>query len=320
MIAGMTQTSAIVTTSIDFSGKNIALDIYHGGYHAEDLANLYANLSIDNTVVYINETWELADDVDALFLTQADAGLDWTPAQVADIAAWYALGEKLLWVSGDSDYGGYFNESAINNVLEAIDCNLRLDGTSISDPIYSDGSSYRACAPYFGIGDPLVDTSDILTATMKDCTAGCVYHGPCSVLGWNGTGLVDIRLNVDDSAPDVVTLMRFSATAVSDDSDASFGTEDLYANSAISGYYPALVYEAVETGHVIASGETIYSDYKYMYDQKTENGVYNDGVQFGQVIVNNLLNFLLGEPQSTSAFVVLPVVAIGVIYALIRRK
>jgi len=57
-----------------------------------------------------------------------------------------------------------------------------------------------------------------------------------------------------------------------------------------------------------------------MYDQKTENGVYNDGVQFGQVIVNNLLNFLLGEPQSTSAFVVLPVVAIGVIYALIRRK
>ncbi len=327
MIAGMTQTQAVVS-GIEFEGAYIAFDIYHGGYHANDVKNIVANLTAaGNTVLYINQTWELPTDLDALFLTEADSGANWTDAEVAEIAAWMELGNKLLWVAGDSDYAGLFDESRINNVLNATGAIIRLDATSISDPDFNDGAAYRACAPYFGLGDPLYDTYPVLNAS-QDCTAGAVFHGPCSIVGYVAndptTVVKDLRLGVSIFPERVWTLMRFSENATADDSDVSDNELDIYAYDATTGDYPALVYEHLieMDSHIVASGEAIYSDYKYMYDQRTENGVYNGGVQFGQVVVNNILNWLLPfpEPDATSAWFIVPMAALGVIYAIMRRK
>lgn len=328
MIAGMTQTQAVVDTSIEFDGAYIAFDLYHGGYHATDINNIVANLTgAGNTVLYINQTWELPDDLDVLFLTEADSGEDWTPTQVQDVADWMALGNKVLWGAGDSDYAGLFNQTAINNVLEACNAITRLDATSISDAVYNDGASYRVGAPYFGVGNPLYDTYPVTNAS-QDCTAGAIYHGPCSILADVGNVVTDLRYGLDTASifPERVWIvMTYSENATADDSDVSDGPYDLYANSEDIGYYPAMTYEHLlaDNSHIILTGEAIYSDYKYMYDQKTENGVYNGGVQFGQVVVNNVLNWLipLNQPAATSyAFALIPVIAIGVIYTIMRRK
>ena len=182
------------------------------------------------------------------------------------------LGSKLLWVAGDSDYAGLFDPTQINSVLDDLGAIVRLDGTSISDPDFNDGAAYRAAAPYFGVGDPLYDTYPVLNAS-EDCTAGAIFHGPCSIIAFNGYDYRDLRYGQSVFPERVWTLMRYSENATADDSDVSEGVLDLYANltaNPTTGNYPALVYEHMINidSHIIASGESIYSDYKYMYDQK----------------------------------------------------
>jgi hypothetical protein len=91
--------------------------------------------------------------------------------------------------------------------------------------------------------------------------------------------------------------MRYSQNATSQDDDISSSALDLYAYSNETGNYPAVVYEHFSSinSHLILSGEAIYSDYKYMYDQRTENGVFGGGYHQGQVLVNNILNYFLED-------------------------
>ena len=292
-VAVTKEVSAYVFTEIEFTSRNIAFDLYHGGYHSIDIDNLVLNLtSAGNTITFINETWNLADDVDALFLTGADDGV-WTVDQINNIVDWMSLGDKLLWCAGDSDYAGIFNPYPINNVLAALEAIVRLDGTSIEDPVYNDGAAYRVCSPYFGSGDAIFD-GELVANLTKDMTAGVQIHGPCAILGYDNatSSYIDLRINATSFPNRVWTIMRYSEAAISTDSDITNNDLDLYAYSGTTGYYPAVVYEFLDSvySHIIVSGEAIYSDYKYMYDQRTENGVYNEGVHFGQVLVNNILN------------------------------
>jgi len=293
LISSVSKSSAVyIETEIKIAGNVIAFDLYHRGYHANDIQNLVANLTAaGNTILYINETWELPDDVDALFLTQT---IDpFTTNQVTDIVNWMALGDKLLWASGDSDYGGFYDPTPINNVLNATNAIVRLDATSIADPVFNDGASYRVVAPLFGVNDSLYD-GEIVANLTKDMANGIMIHGPCSIIAFDGYNYLSLRYP-DSIFPDRVwTIMRYSENATAVDSDVSDTDLDLYAESAEIGLYPAVVYEylSVVKSHIIVSGEAIYSDYKYMYDQRTENG-YNDNHLFGQVLVNNILNNFL---------------------------
>ena len=306
LIASSANSSAIgfYPTEIDKHGNVIAFDLYHGGYHSNDIKNLAHNFTAaDNLVTYINQTWELPDEVDVLFLTEADAGAEWLPTQVTDIVNWMALGGKLLWVAGDSDYAGLFNPTPINDILSALGAITRMDKTSISDAVYNDGASYRVAATQMGIGDPMYD-GELIGDLSVNMVAGIICHGPCSIVGYNGTEYVDLRLGHSVFPDRLWTIMRYSENATADDSDVSDGPLDLYAYSAESGNYPAVVYEYLDTvnSHIVASGEAIYSNYKYMYDQRTENGVYNGGHQFGQILVNNILNYIMvshEEPTPT---------------------
>ncbi len=283
-----------VETSLEFSGNTIAFDIYHGGYHANDVDNLVANLTAaGNIVTFINETWDLPDNVDALILTSADI-VNWTTTEIADIVNWMALGNRLLWVSGDSDYSGFFDPTPINDILSAIGAIVRLDGTSISDPVFNDGASYRVAATEFGVDDPFYD-GDLVGNLTQGMDAGAIFHGPCSIIAFDGYYYKDLRYGHSVFPNRVWTIMRYSENAIADDTDTSNGDLDIYAYDVDTGLYPALVYETLTdvNSHIIASGEAIYSNYKYMYDQRTENGVYNENHHFGEVLVNNIFNYFL---------------------------
>ncbi|MHA1346231.1 MAG: hypothetical protein ACTSVO_04410 [Candidatus Heimdallarchaeaceae archaeon] len=322
MYGSLTPTMAY-TTSITVTGATFAFDISHGGYHTtmDDLSPIMDNLTAaGNTVLLINETWELPDAVDALFLTQCDD--EFTAAEKADIKAWLGIGDKLLIASGDSDFGGYFSPAPINNVLEYIGAFLRLDATSIEDPEFNDGSAYRVGANELGYGDDLYD--DLVYNLTEGMEAGIILHGPCAVLAYDGYTYFDIRLGKTVFTTNLEVLITYGRNGTSIDSDVSDGDLDLYAGE--TGYIPAVVYERLldlNDSHLIVGGEAFYTHYKFMYDQNTENGVYNGGVNYGQMFVNNIINFFVKTPLDTAyefAFAVIPLAIIGVIYVLMKKR
>ena len=339
MIAGLTSPTLAYETSIEIKKLTIAFDIYHGGYHttAVDLDPIIGNLTAaGNTVLLINETWELPDEVDALFLTQCDDYF--TAAEKADVKAWLELNNKLLVVSGDSDYGGYFDAGPINELLDYIGSICRLDTTSIADIVYNDGSDYRVAATEFGEGDR-PGTGHIagnLTAGME---AGLILHGPCSILADDGAFIKDLRYSTFPTYVEVV--MWYSVNATSSDADTSDNitadiqeSYDRYSRDNQTlyehGSYPAIAWENFRhclvngtDSEMVIAGEAFYTFYKYMYNQQTESGVYNGGVTYGQMFTNNMLNYLLGDLVPTPygfVFSLIPLAVIGCIYALMKRK
>ncbi|MHA1447315.1 MAG: hypothetical protein ACTSSN_11525 [Candidatus Heimdallarchaeaceae archaeon] len=322
MITGMTTTNAY-TTTLDFTGVTIAFDISHGGYHTTeaDLAPIIGNLTAaGNTVIYINETWGIPDDVAVLFLTQSDD--NYTTAEKADIKTWFELGDKLLWASGDSDYGGFFNPWSINQVLDTLGGIIRLGGCSIEDPDFNDGSAYRTAPSEIGYGDSLYD--DIAIAVTTGMTAGIIAHGPCAIIAYNGYDYRDLRYGKSVFPIVVNVILTYGENATAADSDTSDGDLDVY-DGLTGGLFPAVVHENFTDigSNLILSGEAIYTNYKFMYGQNTENGFYNGGIHFGQMLVNNILNYFVVEPEEpepTNAFALIPLAAIGVIYAISLRK
>ena len=338
MIAGMTTPNAIAT-EIEFSGLKIAFDISHkDSYYASNYVPLIANLTgAGNEVIFINDTWGIPDDVDALFLTQPND--DYTEFELNDFYCWFKQGGKLLWVAGDSDFASY-NIHSPNGVLEKLGAFSRIASISIEDPEYNDGSAYRTAATEIGYGDVLYD--ELAIALTTGMTAGCIFHGPTAIMAFDGTYYKDLRYGESVFPQRINVIMTYGRNATALDSDVSDGwgadnyaeetSLDLYANvTGVAGeggvdpvgFFPAIVHENMTKfdGDIIVSGEAIYSYYKNMYDQNTENGAYNGGVHFGQVLVNNILNYFLeSAPDETTAFVLIPLGVIGVIYAISRRK
>lgn len=346
MIAGMLSPAALPPpTYINVSNAVVAIDLYHGGFHTTefDLAPLIDNLTVaGNEVILLNDTgedkkwtWSIPDEVSILFLTQSD--YNFTMEERVEIKRWMMLENRLLVVTGDSDYGGYFSNYPINSVLDYLGAIVRLDGTSISDPVDNDGASYRVAATISGHAlNPGVDDTPgigvVGQALTARCDAGIILHGPCAILANTSAGIKDMR---DISFPRFVeTLWWYGENATADDTDVSDGIYDRYAQDVEGlgiGYYPAVVFEDLVHSldihsYIIAAGEAFYTYYKFMYNMYTETGVYNGGEQFGQLFVNNIINYFAIPVISVSdtpfafLFAVIPLVAIGAIYALIRRK
>ncbi|MCG3224414.1 MAG: hypothetical protein H7647_08105 [Candidatus Heimdallarchaeota archaeon] len=325
MITGMTSPTLAYETSITASGLTVAFDISHGGYHTgvDDLDPIMNNLTAaGNTVLFINETWELPDDVDILFLTQADDY--YSRAELCDIFQWYNLGDKLIIASGDSDYGGYFDVGPINEVLDFVYATLRLDGSSIEDPVYNDGSAYRVAATEVGYPNNPEYNMPIIANLTEGIEAGVILHGPCGVAGYNyaSESYISLAVNKNVIHHKVSMIMMYSENATGIDSDVSEQEWDIYGG--VTGYIPAIVYEVVGDSHLIVAGEAFYTHYKFMYDQNTEQGTYNGGVHYGQMLTNNILNWFgpmfVEEASYEFAFAVIPLAIIGVVYVLMKKR
>ncbi len=274
-------------TELDFGGAIVAFDISHGGYHIteQDLAPIIANLTYyRNNVYFINETWSLTDETDILFLTHPNDFF--TLEEKQSVKDWFSLGDKLIFGCGDSDHGGYFSSDPIDDVLEFIDAQIMIDGTSIEDPVFNDGSAYRVAATEYGNSVTAINVS-------SGCEAGIMLHGPCAILGYNGSNYVDLRKEI---LPNVEILLSYSNFSISKDTNYSYLEKDLYDGE--ESYLPAVVYERIENGlnndsHLVLAGEAIWTHYKNMYDQLTERGTYNGGIHYGQLFVNNILNYFI---------------------------
>ncbi len=275
------------SSHIEVRGAMFVLDISHDPFQS-DLDNLFHNLSESGNAVILNdEEFRLDSRADALFIP--DPYTDFTSLEIQLIKEWLDQGNKLLFISGDSDYGGYFQPDTLNDLLTYLDAQIRFDTTSIDDTIYNDGEYYRVAAVTYG------STATAL-AVSEGCEAGVMMHTPCAILGYNDSKYIDLRNN---TLPNVEVLLSYSENATSIDWDLSSSDTDLYSYDDILAYengnYPAVVYEKISTSessnsHLILAGAAIYSDYKNMYSQNTEMGVYNGNVQYGFKFVNNIIN------------------------------
>lgn len=321
IVVSMASTSYAYNTKIKVKDKEIVIDLTHGAFHTE-VDNFVGNLTdAGNNVTVIEDAldWALPNTTDALFMSQPTEA--YITGDLTALRDWFGMGGKLLFIGGESDYGGYFPVDNINFLLDLLGADILFGSTSISDAVANDGAAYRAAGTELGTGP-------VATAVTKGMEAGFILHGPCSIVGFDSllkTSLpndyYDLRT---EQADGVEILVSYSPDSVSDDSDASDTDLDLYAESATTGNYPAVVYQAIGDSHLVLAGEAIFTDYKKMYDQRTESGDegYNNGTTYGQMFVNNIVNHFLGG-AGVPASVVPALVALGLfgtVAVIVKRR
>ena len=74
-----------------------------------------------------------------------------------NIKNWFASGDKLLWVAGNSDFANTFETAKKNTLLSDIGSALRLTDEQIEDAVSNDGEAYRLIAPNNGVSSILTD-------------------------------------------------------------------------------------------------------------------------------------------------------------------
>jgi hypothetical protein len=213
---------------------------------------------------------------DIMMFTEPDS--EFTTAEKSELQDWLAIGGKTLWLSRDSDYGGFYLPANVNSLLEYLGAHLRITAESLEDPESNAGAAYRVLANETG-------TSDI----AQEITAGVnqvVFHGPTAVAGYDN-GLVDLRTT---NIPDVDVIMSSSAAGYIYDADNSSSEYDFYSGiTSLNGSYPVLVMEKIGNSYLIVSGESVFADYHAMYGSVSEIGQPVEGDH----LVDQLLNYCL---------------------------
>ena len=256
-------------------------------YHDEPLnfVNVY---NVSGNTVMMSTDYDFAtdlatDDFDAVLISNINEMSD---ANMTAIKTWFETGQKLLWLGGDSDYGGFYNASGFANpMLNMIKSQLRVDAGAIADSQSNDAASYRVIANETGISSPLVDY-------VTDGFEIAPFHGPTSVFGWDYTNNkgVDLR-NTTLTGVDVIVNSSKAAEAL--DQDISLTAYDFYAYSdAGNGSYPMMASEKFNGSYVVVTGEVIFDDYKFMYGSFTEK---NQLPHQGMMLVDRMISWVFDQ-------------------------
>ena len=259
--------------------KNIVIDNTHGNYHIEysfittNMTNYGATVNILDSVFSVDNTIDI--------LMAGGPETEYTETEKNDIKSWFDDGSKILWVASDSDYA--YTSTATNTLLDYLGAHLRFDWGTIEDHTYNDGAAYRVVATTPGTGE--------LASIVTEGVDAAVFHGPTAILGYNES-IIDLRSN---SLANVEVIFSTSAEAIAVEFDSSGTQFDYYVDQSSLGTYPMLVVERIGDSYLIVSAESIFADYKNMYGQFTENGLYDDGTHDGAQLVDQLLNHCLGD-------------------------
>ncbi|MFX0124007.1 MAG: BMP family protein [Candidatus Hodarchaeota archaeon] len=274
------------------SNLHFAFDRTHLSWDTEhNASNLEGNYTAaGSTFSRIEGSFSIPASTNILLIP--DVNISYSSSELNEINTWFNEdGPRLLWVGGDSDYAGYFQNTACNELLAYLGTNLRLSSDGINDPIYNDGASYRVAAQ-----TPVSD--GVINSIVTTDVSSVIMHAPCSILGYNNTTSTVIDL-AQSSINNVEVIMRGSTEIYSQDQDLSDGEFDYYATNNINGSYPLMAIQTMgHKKHVIVSGEVIYSDYRRMYDLITDNGFWNGGVHDGKTLVDNVFSWF-GKEIST---------------------
>ncbi len=246
--------SGIPTNGLELvSGKTI-LVFNGGGISSPEINGFYANYTsagnqvINGTDLTVDSLRTLlTSDVDSLFLPANDLSGE----NLTFIKEWFDLGGRILWVAGDSDFGGYFISDNLNPVLETVGSVLRLDSGAVNDPTSNDGASYRVIATQLGNGSVSDAIRTEIVGNFK-----MYFHAPTAVYYLNNNSVPsDLR---EESLDNVEVVVKSSPDAVAIDQDLSAGSGDFYSSINAVGNLPLLAVETIGSNVVIVSGDSVF--------------------------------------------------------------
>lgn len=267
-------------TPIEISGFSLMIDTSHRPVHTL-FESFIANYTSAGNYVEENDTIENLKNYQALLIPGSRD--PYSSDELETIRTWLYEKARVIFIGGDSDYGGFFNASkSINPLLNYIGSNVRLDAGAVADVENNDGMSYRVLATQPGNGS----IGSVINTGLKQI----LLHGPTAIFGYVNDTAVDLRKT---EIPNVEILFSYSNISVPLDQDASFTNEDFYFNIPEIGNYPAVIVEKIQDSYLVLAGEVLFTDYKNMFGSEGEHGSVLDNHEF----VVRLLNYLLPKVE-----------------------
>lgn len=266
----------------------VAFDNSHNPSVGQTATNLEGNLTAAGSIFNIIEgVFSIPEDTNVFLIPCSNS--TYTTNELNTINDWFTSdGAHLLWVAGDSDYGGYFNNGPSNDILTKVGANLRISADAVYDDVCNDNASYRVA-----VQTPISDGD--LNSIFTTNVSSVIMHAPTTILGYQSSALVDLN---QTSIEGIEIIMKSSINAAALDQDLT-GTEfDYYSTANLNGSYPMMAIQNMsDRKSVIVSGEAIFSDYKHMYDLYTSIGkidssdAWNGGYHEGKTLVDNVLRW-----------------------------
>ncbi len=264
-------TTAIATPVNATSRLKIVIDLSHGqgpasgDWTGNKLEALMADFEGNLTVVKgYDVVWatEISEAVlaDAQFLFLGSVyGKNLTDHEVDVIVDWFQQGEKTIWVSSDSDYGGYnYIIENTNRVLRGIGSKIRAEPTSVEDPFSNCASSYRVRANVTNTGDP--EVAGIVAGV--EAANGVLFHGPTILYGFMDGVAVPLETT---TIPNVHWVMKTGPSGILVDKDPTINPPVAHED----GQEGSFVIMAVEKFagpngdcKIIVTGENPYGGYQ----------------------------------------------------------
>jgi len=295
------QTGRTITIAVDlahgesdkylgFIQGNITSVVIDGVTYPINWVNITPGMSI---------TSELLSEVDILLIGQPTVSFG--PDEMEAIRTWLLTGNKVLYIAGDSDYGGGpASINSVNSLLEYVGSKLRLEQAAVYTP-YPDVRNYiykgveyptNAKAYYRVVAFVEPDPVSLLYTHMLDegVTKPIIMHGPTCVIWVDETG--NYRDPVSDVFPGLIRLVWFRRAYIGDNNPPapyvydllSYGLGGPKGDSSFVGY--AAEYFTQLNSIVVVAGESLYGDYEPAW-ASSYYGVDLDGPKF----VTNLIRW-----------------------------
>jgi hypothetical protein len=235
---------------------------------------------VDWTVLFDSITESDLADADMLIMIQSSMEINFTADEKALVSAWFASPGKTLWVPGDSDFSDQYKRIATaNEVLEAVDSQLRMENCEAMDASTGADAAYRT----YGISDMCSEDVKFLVNGVKRA----LFHGAGIVIGKVGDTYYDL---LDTSLDNVHVIMTTSENGTAEDVEPPAPEVHL----GYTGYLPLMVLEKYSNGNnLYATADSPFYHYTPMYKPELDN---NDryGVRYpqeGATLFQNIVDY-----------------------------
>ena len=295
-----------------------------------DLANTWGNLTKAGFTVnlqLLNKTTPISSTdlqgVTVLFLGQLSSlSMNFSSSEVQAITSWFQTGNKLLMVSGQSNFGCNcsWTESVTNGLMKAIGSQLRLDYGEVTDQpgVGASGAGFRVYASSANNG---INTQS-WASTLTTGTTKVRFHGTTNVIGFSGGKYVPFSSLTGDT---VTWLYRTSPQGVL---AGQGGIQPLVTPTDTAGQWVLAAAEKIPEGgvysKVVLAGAGFIGSYTISASGEFGFPVVFDGLQF---VVNSATWGATSESvpgNSWTLYIVAAAVVVIVVVAaalyMMRRK
>lgn len=186
------------------------------------------------------------------------------PQEIADIADWFAAGNRFLWVGCKADYEGEGLGTFINNnmslILEAVGSHVYPESVEVDDFECNCGESYRT------VGN--VTSSDPFVAGIVSGVTKVLTHGTCALYGSNSSTpgrYVDMVPLEEIAIENVYPLLHSSPASFINNYEVDENPPEVHDNFQV-GSFALCTLEVLagpsQAGVIVVSGAAPYGNYR----------------------------------------------------------